>query len=313
MREGFCPIPPFQAQRVPVVGTPGQRLEEQPMCRKRAGFTLIELLIVLLIISILVGLLFPAFARSIEAARRTSCRSNQKQVVQGYFHMATDHNQRFVERTTHELYQVKTTWRPGAVDYSFDYRAYLDPYITDARVFYCASGGLTGPDEVGGDLFTEDEPGYNMRRDNVYIDYVLTPNSRKIDRGILGEGQLWRFFYGYEDLSAMLWTAFDWDDVATVPRDMNIAQPSQVMLIADRTKSTVTSLDQLGTLAHPDPVRGPWGEFPCHTGGLGREMAEDAFDGLNVGFYDGHVEWRDWPDYAQPRVLLRGLDHIAWF
>ncbi len=50
------------------------------MKRMRSGFTLIELLVVIAIIAILAAILFPVFAQAREAARKSSCQSNLKQV-----------------------------------------------------------------------------------------------------------------------------------------------------------------------------------------------------------------------------------------
>lgn len=68
---------------------------------KIRGFTIVELLVVIAIIATLVGLLLPAVQASREAARRTQCAANLRQVGLGWLGHAEAHRGLF-PRTDHE-------------------------------------------------------------------------------------------------------------------------------------------------------------------------------------------------------------------
>jgi prepilin-type N-terminal cleavage/methylation domain-containing protein len=99
-------------------------MTQPPSCRR--GFTLIELLVVIAIIAILIALLVPAVQKVREAASRTQCQNNLKQLGIA-FHAYHDANHEF---------PVGVTWNPGIWSWPrMTYSIYLYPYL-DQGVIY---------------------------------------------------------------------------------------------------------------------------------------------------------------------------------
>ena len=100
--------------------------------KSQSGFTLIELLVVIAIIAILAAILFPAFARARENARRASCQSNMKQLGLSFMQYAQDFDEKLPVT-------AKNTFAAGIPITGAHWPSYVYPYVKSTQIFKCPS------------------------------------------------------------------------------------------------------------------------------------------------------------------------------
>ncbi len=112
-----------------------------PQMRKR-GFTLIELLVVIAIIAILAAILFPAFAKARESARRASCSSNLKQIGIGLMQYTQEYDEKYPALINN--YVVGGSSNGQSIDPNASWQQVLQPYLKSTDLFRCPSNSLSG-------------------------------------------------------------------------------------------------------------------------------------------------------------------------
>ncbi|MDR3691136.1 MAG: prepilin-type N-terminal cleavage/methylation domain-containing protein [Fimbriimonas sp.] len=104
--------------------------QQQSEILMKKAFTLIELLVVIAIIAILAAILFPVFAQAKEAAKKTSCLSNSKQLMTSILMYTNDYDdtppQTSWQKDKTNKYQVQWSWL-------------VQPYVKNIQIFVCPS------------------------------------------------------------------------------------------------------------------------------------------------------------------------------
>jgi prepilin-type N-terminal cleavage/methylation domain-containing protein len=147
-----------------------------PSRQGRRGFTLIELLVVIAIIAILIGLLLPAVQKVREAAARSQCTNNLKQMSLGTINCAGEYQGKLPPSIG--LFPSNGTPAQGNGDGGIF--LHIEPFVEQQGV-YQASFAQPEPNDRNGGLgaYSEWEPSQQNARIKTYIcpsDYTQANN-----------------------------------------------------------------------------------------------------------------------------------------
>jgi prepilin-type N-terminal cleavage/methylation domain-containing protein/prepilin-type processing-associated H-X9-DG protein len=266
---------------------------------KRRGFTLIELLVVIAIIAILAAILFPVFAQAREAARKTSCLSNLKQLSLGMMMYVQDYDELFPNWNWTFFCNGGNNGLPR--DSASFWTMAIYPYVKSVGVYRCPDDVLQWDDEysVGcsddngkHDMFAPIVPWPNGSVVNFYaspnnpnyVSYGLAENltggwpTNKL--AAIKTPANWMMFADAADQLADVWVWGAPDGLAD-----DLVLPSRVVWSAQAAGCCM--------MWNGDEPASWW----VSSSGFTQSQLNDATrhrDGENISYVDGHAKFAQW-------------------
>jgi prepilin-type N-terminal cleavage/methylation domain-containing protein/prepilin-type processing-associated H-X9-DG protein len=278
---------------------------------RRRAFTLIELLVVIAIIAILAAILFPVFAQAREAARKTSCLSNLKQIGMGIMQYVQDYDEMFPTNSwdTPPIGILDTDSRNPLHRTAMQWPWRIQPYVKNRQIFVCPSD-------------TNPRSGWTCYQSYDGTDCggswgIPTPISYAPNLHILG--------YGGLDKSGCFGAAPDWAVFYKPQNDAAIPSPASTYMVADYGRCFLESW-WVNNLRAANYTRvfnasAPGGGQTADNTDPWRTRLEMPSiyrhqNGTNILYADGHAKWRhgrqvtsgeDWQDLrrAPEGIFLR--------
>lgn len=250
---------------------------------RRRGFTLVELLVVFAVLAILMGLLTPAVRKAREAAKRTVCMGNLKQLNAAAVAYRMDHG---------VLPLSYRTYNDAGYPAFFYWEQWL-PYIKTNKLLHCPSGRPASEVAVP-------NPDGNWGGHKFLGSYFNVGGLRKTD--------MTRFPYQYNSFGAT--PEKDRAHEREICKDINRENAGNQLLVTE-------GIQLVGGGLIPDSVYFAHSE----TGLVDSAPSYEGFHiysdvstlpsiaGWHRGYADGHVEWRPADDRCRDAAVLWNEDY----
>ena len=308
------------------------------MFTKRRGFTLIELLVVIAIIGVLVALLLPAVQQAREAARRTQCKNNFKQLglaLHNYHEAFQILPPGMIWRDGRNVYfdafnDSNNAQRPNALNMGPSWIVHLLPHIDQAALYNLFNSNRSICDPANRPFVATNISGFQCPSD---------PYSSEGNQATFGGSRWARGNYGASYSAAGIdrmaftgsllnfWSAIPMSERGLLGHNSN----SRIAHVTDGTSNSIAAWEiRAGT--NPWDSRGTWANGRAGGGAVGfclngdpsSSLTTDCY-GINEGNHSngddvwsanpyentaiGMGAWYGWDNQAGPKSMHVGGVH----